>query len=521
MLIKQKLTYGSLAIGLFIVLVSGIVLIDNNTNLTKTLRLNMEWSKIVSLITSAREDEKNYFKGDQSAQSYLVQFQSDIIEAKNLSKADVEAQDMFNDYLAYFQGMVAKKNITDQTIKTLRTKGDNLQRLAVHRIEFRQKQAVGIQKKIYGTFLVAFILVIVVSIGGGFFISRVVSVPVDKIFTGIRKISAGEAGAAIEITTDDEIGELATIFNKLTKEVVQAKQDLTKKERELELQINKKIKELKAEEAQLIQTERAAAVEKLSAAVSARLKVSLNNIKNLLAQFKEKYLSPVTPEDKKTALDIKNMEKEIAHLMRMGANILTYSKVTVLKLESKDINRIIEDVLLLKQKEGFLDNIKTVRRLNPQIPRIPLDEELINQALDNLITNACQAMPMAGELIVSTISSNEEVEIRINDNGAGIAEDNLSKIFDPFFTTLSEGSGLGLTVVKEIVTEHRGSIAVQSSVGKGTIFIIKLPVKYETKTQTAPQDVSNISLEGGAPGNPESANTKPMTTRQRLQLYED
>lgn len=486
MLIGQKLTLGSLGIGIFIILVAGIVLIDSNKGLRKAIRLTTQWNNVNASITAAREEEKNYFisgnKVDQSGQSPMEKFKTEIARTKDLGKSDRGIIALIDDYSNYFQGMVVKNNINDQTIKTLRTKGNSLQTLSSHKVEAIQKEAVLIQKKIYSTFLIAFLLVGLVAIGGGLFLSRLVTIPLGKLVAETKKIAEGGTAGAIEIMTQDEIGELAAIFNKITQELAQAKKAVEKSTTDLEFQINRHIKELKNKEAKLIQTERTAAVEQLATVVSAGLKISLNNIKNLVAQLKE----IVNKEDKKALLDIKNIEKEITHLVRMGANISTYAKASVSQLEPNDINKIIEEVLLLKEKEGALENIKTVRQLTPRIPRIPLDSELIKQAFDNLVTNACQAMPMAGELIVSTTAASEEIEIKITDSGAGISEVNLGKIFNPFFTTITEGLGLGLTVVREIIKQHHGTIAVQSSVGKGTIFIIKLPVNPQVTNPSGP-----------------------------------
>ncbi|MFH1238865.1 MAG: ATP-binding protein [bacterium] len=513
MLIKQKLTLGSLSVGVFIILVAGIVLIDSNKSLTKTIRLTTQWNNFNSSIATAREEEKNYFilgnKVDQAGQSPMQKFKAEIAKAKELGKSDREIMELLDKYAGYFQTIVTKNNINDQTIKTLKEKGNSLQSISSQKVEVIQAEAVLVQKKIYSTFLIAFILVGFASIGGGVFVSRLVTVPLARLVAQTKKISQGGTETVIQITTEDEIGELAGIFNKLGKEVIEAKQQVERKAREIELQVEKQVKQLKAKEREIIQSERTAAVGQLAAVVSGALKVSLNNVKNLAGQLKEL----VNPEDKKAVLNIRNIEKEVAQLMRMGVNVATYAKPPVPELATNDINKIIEEILALKEKEGALENIKTVRRLIPHIPRIPLDEELIKQAFDNLVTNACQAMPVAGELIVSTTASPEEIEVKISDSGAGISEANLSKIFNPFFTTVSEGLGLGLTMVREIIKQHHGSIAVQSSVGKGTMFIIKLPVNPEKSSQSNFQDSSKVNPQGGSQGNPQDVNTDQMTTR--------
>ena len=110
-------------------------------------------------------------------------------------------------------------------------------------------------------------------------------------------------------------------------------------------------------------------------------------------------------------------------------------------------------------------------------PLTTYDSQQIGQVLINLLQNAIQAMPDGGEINIQSSRNKDWVEISIQDTRVGISEENLSKVFDPFFTTKpeGEGTGLGLSVSYGIVAQHRGRIDVQSKVGEGSTFIIKLP----------------------------------------------
>ncbi len=110
-------------------------------------------------------------------------------------------------------------------------------------------------------------------------------------------------------------------------------------------------------------------------------------------------------------------------------------------------------------------------------PVTTYDSQQIGQVLINLLQNAIQAIPDGGEINIQSSRNKDWVEISIQDTGVGISEENLSKVFDPFFTTKpeGEGTGLGLSVSYGIVAQHRGRIDVQSKVGEGSTFIIKLP----------------------------------------------
>ena len=117
------------------------------------------------------------------------------------------------------------------------------------------------------------------------------------------------------------------------------------------------------------------------------------------------------------------------------------------------------------------------------IPEIMVDKDQIQQVFINLILNASDAMPNGGDIkILSRIIENGEyIEVRFADNGLGISEENKHKIFDPFFTTKENGTGLGLSITYGIVEQHGGIINLESELGKGTTFIVLLPIKQITE----------------------------------------
>ena len=149
------------------------------------------------------------------------------------------------------------------------------------------------------------------------------------------------------------------------------------------------------------------------------------------------------------------------------------------KLHRTDINHGIEQTLNMVNNE-----IKYVATVNKEFADIPLVEcypRQINQVFMNILVNAAQAIEKKGIINISTKAENNFVEIKISDTGSGISEKNLSKIFDPFFTTkeVGKGTGLGMNIAYNIIKKHNGSIDIQSTVGKGTTFIIKLPVTFK------------------------------------------
>jgi PAS domain S-box-containing protein len=136
---------------------------------------------------------------------------------------------------------------------------------------------------------------------------------------------------------------------------------------------------------------------------------------------------------------------------------------------------IIQDALKMV-KEGT-HNVVFDLKLPPSLPSIYGDPLLLKQIFQNLFQNSIEAMPQGGKLSVSFEMEKDFIEISIEDTGCGIPQENLGKIFNPFFSSKEKGMGLGLSLVKKIITAHQGKIEVESEIGKGTTFRIYLPTK--------------------------------------------
>jgi two-component system NtrC family sensor kinase len=143
-----------------------------------------------------------------------------------------------------------------------------------------------------------------------------------------------------------------------------------------------------------------------------------------------------------------------------------------------NVNNIIEEVISLVMKRSLFRNIEVKRDLDSELPTTFADPDLLKQVFLNIILNGAQAMEGQGTLTLrSQMDKNgKELLIQIQDTGSGIAKEHLPKLFDPFFTTKEKGTGLGLALVYGIVSKHKGSLHVESELGKGTSFLIHLPV---------------------------------------------
>jgi len=151
-----------------------------------------------------------------------------------------------------------------------------------------------------------------------------------------------------------------------------------------------------------------------------------------------------------------------------------------------DVNNVMKGCVSLLEKQALFHNIQITSDLDEQLPLTVIDPSQIERVFINIIVNAADAMDGNGKLNLATRFDPADrcIEMEFKDNGHGIEKENLDKIFDPFFTTkdTGHGVGLGLAISFGIIKEHNGTMSVESEVGKGTTFIVRLPVTAEEES---------------------------------------
>lgn len=246
-------------------------------------------------------------------------------------------------------------------------------------------------------------------------------------------------------------------------------------------ELERAYKELQQLQAQLIQSEKLASMGQMAASVAHEinnpLAGTLTYIKLMLKRLNR---APLTePELENFERYLLTIEKEINRCSGIVRNLLDFSRQTEPSFQPVNINTIVEKALdLVNHQIITLQNIKIEKRLSP-LPQTVADFAQLQQAFMNIALNASEAMKDGGVLSISTrwLKDQRQVKIEFKDTGCGVPKEDLSKIFDPFFTTKKkEGTGLGLSVVYKIINKHRGTIDVDSELGEGTTFIIRLPL---------------------------------------------
>jgi len=154
-----------------------------------------------------------------------------------------------------------------------------------------------------------------------------------------------------------------------------------------------------------------------------------------------------------------------------------------------DLTKILDDIVLLQREAARSQNIRFILKLDPSIPPVQGDENLLTRLFLNLVKNAREAINHDGEVLIETrIASNYHltgpgrrsspmVDISISDTGCGIALDQMERIFTPYFTTKSKGSGLGLAISQKIIEDHHGLLKIESAPGVGTTMLVSLPLR--------------------------------------------
>ena len=236
--------------------------------------------------------------------------------------------------------------------------------------------------------------------------------------------------------------------------------------------------ELERSRETLLQAEKLALVGKLAAGTAHSIRNPLTSVKMRLFSL-SRSLDMKDPQKKE---DFDVISNEIRHIDTIVENFLEFSRPPKLKMQTVDPGEIVDGAvqLLRHRLDSYNVDIQIMRV--DSLVSIQADPEQLKEVLVNLVVNACEAMETGGHIEIRQEirfldPTGAFVQIRLTDDGPGIPESIQERIFEPFFTTKEEGTGLGLSIACRIVEQHGGTLAVESTEGQGTTFIINLPLK--------------------------------------------
>jgi two-component system, NtrC family, sensor kinase len=308
------------------------------------------------------------------------------------------------------------------------------------------------------TFMVISIFGILFSILLAYFLSRSISVPVNKLVTASKELASGNLETKVENTSNDELGLLADAFNSMANSLRERDEQLKEFTRR-----------------KFMESERLALIGQLAANVAHELNNPMQGIVTYSHLLLEK--SSVDESVKQLLQKIVVQANRSRDIIR---GLLDFSRQRKPDKTLSNINNLLQESLSFLENQALMQNIQLTIQLDNELPSIVIDPSQVQRVFINMIVNAAEAMNGKGQLSIITKRDSQRgcIEIVISDTGTGITEENLEKIFDPFFTTkeTGHGVGLGLAICYGIIKEHGGTISVESVVGKGTTFTVRLPI---------------------------------------------
>jgi len=277
--------------------------------------------------------------------------------------------------------------------------------------------------------------------------------PVENLAHAAQEVAAGNWNARVDVLGDDELGQLADSFNRMTSEL------LGQKER-------------------LLQAERVAAWRELARRLAHELKnplfplqLTVENLVRARQQTPEQF-DEVFRESSRTLL------AEISNLKGIVERFSEFSRMPRPNFQRVHVNELILGVVQLFKAQLEAPGrakISLELQLDPHLEGVEADADLLHRAILNLVTNAQDAMPRGGTLTLRTRNADGKVLIEVADSGEGLTPEECARIFTPYYTSKQQGTGLGLAIVQSVVSDHGGRIHVLSEPGRGTTFVIELP----------------------------------------------
>jgi len=290
---------------------------------------------------------------------------------------------------------------------------------------------------------------------------------------GILLVDNLHSGRPIE---EEELRSLVTFTNQAGLAIENARLYDTEKRfsEELRHQVELAEKELREAQAQIIHSERLAAIGEMSVIVAHEVRNPMSSIRSC-AQRIHKAVEEADPNKKYTNY----IMQEVDRLERIVKDMLTVTRQPKPNLVEENVNRVIEEILLHMDDEIRKSGAVLIKELNQNLPAIPVDPALLEQVVLNMIQNALFFMQgqEKKELKIATGQDKRFIQIMISDTGPGIPHHNRKRVFEPFFSTKPQGTGLGLAICQRIVVAHKGKIELESEIDKGTTFIVSLPMK--------------------------------------------
>jgi hypothetical protein len=300
-----------------------------------------------------------------------------------------------------------------------------------------------------GAFLVCAAVIMVLAVS--------VRRPMMELQDKIARVTLGDMDASVSFADrNDEIGDLGRDFNEMVAQLKASREEIQR-----------------LHQTQMSRAEHFATLGELAAGLAHEIRNPLAGIAGVI-EIVSRDLPPGSP----ARSVIKDAKEEAVQINRILTDLLETARPKPPQFQVSDIAGTAEHAVMFARQQAITKRITIELEKDESIPAFGHDPNQINQVLLNLLLNAIQAMDKPGTIYVTLRRDKDTALITVADQGKGIAPEALPNIFRPFFTTKGHGTGLGLSLARRIVESHRGTITVRSEVGKGTQFVICLPIAH-------------------------------------------
>ncbi len=295
---------------------------------------------------------------------------------------------------------------------------------------------------------------------GAVLLARRITGPLKKLVEGTVKISKEDFSQKIDITSQDEIGNLAQSFNDMSRKLLLARE-------RMEVASNK-----------LIQAEKLASIGRISAGIAHEIRNALTSVKLNIQKLVQ---SDRLDETEKEHLSIS--QEGIGQMEKFVKELLDFTRVSELNLARFSLEQILDESIKTLADTLELKKVVLEKSYKKGLPQVLVDADKLKQVFLNILRNAYDAVGEKGKINISLSLLKEQegskIRVFISDNGCGIPEENRETIFEPFFTTKASGIGLGLPIARKIIEQHRGTIRVKENAAQGISFDILIPTEEE------------------------------------------
>jgi len=288
--------------------------------------------------------------------------------------------------------------------------------------------------------------------------------PLVELQQKIAQLGAGDLDASVTFAhRNDEIGDLGRNFNLMVEQLRETREEIER-----------------LHQTQMSRAEHLATLGELATGLAHEIRNPLAGIAGVV-----EIVGRDLPTSSPARAVVKDVRQEIARINHIVTDLLLTARPHPPKIRKTDLNITVEHAIMLARQQALAKSVEITLQKDPSLPPVEHDSDQIHQVLLNLLLNALQAIDQNGKVRVTVKPLGNMAAVEVADNGAGIAPEHLPNIFRPFYTTKGDGTGLGLSLARRIVEDHHGRVDVSSVVGKGSTFLVVLPLQRATPQESA------------------------------------